>query len=29
MHTIIRFDPTKGRFVIDLAEVLPGGTIGY
>jgi hypothetical protein len=29
VHTIARFDYLRGRFVIDLAEVLPGGTIGY
>lgn len=29
MHTITRFDYATGRFVIDLAEVLPGGTIAY
>ena len=28
-HTITRFDYDAGRFVIDLAEVLPGGTIAY
>jgi hypothetical protein len=29
MHTIIRFDMRLGAFVIDLAEMLPGGTINY
>jgi hypothetical protein len=29
VHTITRFDFATGRFVIDLAEVLPGGTIRY
>jgi hypothetical protein len=29
MHTIVRFDPALGHFVIDLAEVLPGGTLTY
>jgi hypothetical protein len=29
MHTIIRFDPGLGRFVLDFAEVMPGGTIGF
>jgi hypothetical protein len=29
IHTISRFDPVIGGFVIDLAEVLPGGTIAY
>jgi hypothetical protein len=29
IHTISRFDPAAGRFVIDLAEVMPGGTIAY
>jgi hypothetical protein len=28
-HTIARFDYTSGQFLIDLAEVLPGGTISY
>jgi hypothetical protein len=28
-HTITRFDFATQRFVIDLAEVLPGGTIRY
>ena len=29
VHTIFRFDVTIGAFVLDLAEVLPGGTIRY
>lgn len=28
-HTISRFDYAVGKFVIDLAEVLPGGTLAY
>jgi hypothetical protein len=28
-HTITRFDADAAKFVIDLAEVLPGGTIAY
>ncbi len=28
-HSITRFDYSTGRFVIDLTEVLPGGTIVY
>lgn len=28
-HTITRFDYTSSHFVMDLAEVLPGGTISY
>jgi len=29
MHTIIRFDPGQGKFVADLAEILPGGTVKF
>jgi hypothetical protein len=29
LHTIIRFDGELGHFVIDLAEILPGGKIDY
>ena len=29
VHTIFRFDLAAGAFVLDLAEVLPGGTIRY
>jgi hypothetical protein len=29
VHTIFRFDFDEGEFVLDLAEVLPGGTIRY
>jgi hypothetical protein len=29
VHTITRFDLVAGVFVIDLAEVLPGGTIAF
>lgn len=29
VHTIVRFDTTVMAFVIDLAEVLPGGTVTY
>ena len=29
VHTIARFDVTSMAFVIDLAEVLPGGTLTY
>jgi hypothetical protein len=29
MHTILRFDPALGHFVVDLAEVMPGATLGY
>jgi hypothetical protein len=29
VHTVARFDYGLGRFVIDLAEVLPGGVISY
>lgn len=29
VHTIARFDVTTMAFVIDLAEVLPGGTLTY
>jgi hypothetical protein len=28
-HTITRFDYDAAKFVIDLAEVMPGGTIAY
>lgn len=29
VHLIVRFDPAQGRFVTDLAEVLPDGTIRF
>lgn len=29
VHTIFRFDFTAGAFVLDLVDVLPGGTIRY
>lgn len=29
VHTIFRFDHGEGEFVLDLAEVLPGGTITF
>lgn len=29
VHMIVRFDPAQERFVTDLAEVLPGGTIRF
>jgi hypothetical protein len=29
LHGIARFDPDAGMFVIDLVEILPGGSISY
>lgn len=29
MHTIVRFDPDLGHFVIDSAEMLPGGKLTF
>jgi hypothetical protein len=28
-HTVARLDYNTGKFVIDLAELAPGGVLGY